>query len=196
MWTTACTSWANLYAGFPRVIHHDSVTELVNSVFQQKCRENWVILRVALVGSHRSMITFEKWHDPLRTIFLKLHISARNSRSHVILSMTIEAMNDTMGFDGLVPVFLVYGEYPRLPSEESIQRKTPMPNNRERSHHMPASPRHVRRNSCQESHKLAIRNKSPHPAQPVQTGDPVLVFARHNTRKNHLYGQVDMVSNP
>jgi hypothetical protein len=47
----------------------------------------------------------------------------------MILQMTVKAVNDTAGPDGLVPILLVFGAYPRmtepdLPAPTTTQRAT------------------------------------------------------------------------
>ena len=38
----------------------------------------------------------------------------KNVQKELALQMAVKAVNDTAGFDGLVPTLLVYGAYPRM----------------------------------------------------------------------------------
>ena len=72
-------------------------------------------LKISGVESHHSLGIGEKYHSPLRRIFLKVETSYPHLPKRVILKLSVKAMNDTMGPNGLVPSLLVFGMLARFP---------------------------------------------------------------------------------
>jgi hypothetical protein len=62
----------------------------------------------------------ERYHAPLRRIYRKLREENPGAEREVLLQCAVPAINSTLGPDGLVPILLVYGQLPRVPSLASI----------------------------------------------------------------------------
>ena len=56
----------------------------------------------------------ERYQQPLRTTFWKLKLSYPKISNITLLSMSVYAMNNTLGPEGIFPSMLVLGEYPPL----------------------------------------------------------------------------------
>lgn len=57
----------------------------------------------------------ECYHAPLRRAYEILQADlAGIALPEAILQMAVKAVNDTAGYDGLVPTLLVFGAYPRI----------------------------------------------------------------------------------
>lgn len=67
------------------------------------------------VESHNSLGSGERYHGPLRRIFNKIKYDNSKMKRELVLSLTLKAINDTMGPEGLVPTLLVLGALPRFP---------------------------------------------------------------------------------
>ena len=65
--------------------------------------------------SPNSMGLGERYHGPLRRIFLKLNEDASLLDDNLKLNFAYKSMNDTLGPEGYVPTLLVYGMLPRIP---------------------------------------------------------------------------------
>jgi hypothetical protein len=67
------------------------------------------------VEAHNSIGKIERYHGPLKRAFKMITANLGTSLApEYVLQMAVKAVNDTVGHDGLVPIFLVFGIYPRL----------------------------------------------------------------------------------
>jgi hypothetical protein len=84
------------------------------------------------VEAHNSIGKIERYHGPLRRAFEVITANLGTSLApEYVLQMAIKAINDTAGHDGLVPILLMFGTYPRLlpsslPSSSLIVRANAM----------------------------------------------------------------------
>ena len=65
------------------------------------------------VQSHKALGVAEKYHSFLRNIYRKVRQEHSNLSTSFALSLSVKAMNDTGGYNGLVPTLLVFGALPR-----------------------------------------------------------------------------------
>lgn len=71
----------------------------------------------------------ERYHAPLRAVYTKIRESLDKSEAndHDCLKMALYAVNSTVGPEGLVPMFLVFGALPRpartTPAPTQLQRQ-------------------------------------------------------------------------
>jgi hypothetical protein len=84
--------------------------------FVQTCAAHEINMRTTGVESHSSLGVGERYHAPLRRIYRKLREENPGVQKEVLLQCTVFPMNFTLGPDGLVPMLLVYGQLPRVPS--------------------------------------------------------------------------------
>ena len=71
------------------------------------------------VEAHNSLRSGERYHALSRWILLKIRKEHLKMDNNIRLKLAVKAMNDTMGPEGLVPFYLVFGGIPRFPSTES-----------------------------------------------------------------------------
>lgn len=73
-------------------------------------------IEVQLYGiqSHKAIGVDERYHAPLRRIFLRICEDVPDINHHIPLQLSAKAMNDKMGLEGLVPSLLVFGILPRF----------------------------------------------------------------------------------
>lgn len=115
VWATFVKIWATVYPGYPNKLRIDS-----GSVFTSprwtKCTESaGICLQLSGIESHNSLGPGERYHSPLRRIFYKIRSECPSANFDLILRLAIKAMNETMGPNGLVPSYLVFGILPRYP---------------------------------------------------------------------------------
>jgi hypothetical protein len=74
------------------------------------------------IEAYNSISKIERYHGPLRRAFEIITANLGISLApEYVLQMAVKAVNDTAGHDGLVPILLVFGTYPRLsPSSPSL----------------------------------------------------------------------------
>jgi len=66
------------------------------------------------IEAHSSLGIGERYHQPLRTAFRKLKHENPILPDELLLQLSVQAMNNTLGPEGLVPSALVFGEFPSL----------------------------------------------------------------------------------
>ncbi len=85
------------------------------------------VVQTSSVESHNSIGSGERYHAPLRRVFNKIVPEDPKIDRKTALQLAVKAMNDTMGPDGLVPSYLVFGCIPRFPAVDST-----VPNQKDR----------------------------------------------------------------
>jgi hypothetical protein len=84
-------------------------------------------LQLSGIESHNSIGIDERYNAPLRYICTKIRMDYPELDSNLVLRLSIKAMNDTMGPEGLVPSLLVFGVLQRVPAT-----RTSLPNQKDR----------------------------------------------------------------
>ena len=64
------------------------------------------------IEAHSSLGLGERYHQPLRNTLRKLRREYPKASKELLFSLSVKAMNDTLGPEGLVPTVLVFGEHP------------------------------------------------------------------------------------
>jgi len=72
------------------------------------------------VEAHNSIGKVERYHAPLRHSYeiFKSELQGEKLDKETILQMAVKAVNDTAGPNGLVPILLVFGAYPRITEQD------------------------------------------------------------------------------
>jgi hypothetical protein len=65
--------------------------------------------------NYYSLVSGELFHSPLRRIYKYLSLEFPTIPEHVLLALSVKAMNDICGSERLLPSFLVFVVLPRLP---------------------------------------------------------------------------------
>jgi hypothetical protein len=69
------------------------------------------------VKAHNSIGKIERYYGPLKRAFKIITADLGISLApEYVLQMAVKAVNDTVGHDGLIPILLMFGTYPRLSS--------------------------------------------------------------------------------
>lgn len=76
---------------------------------------NCVGLRLFDGQGKSSFVIGERLHEPLQTIYRNIKHDYPNVSPFVVSKVTIKAMNETIGENGLFPSWLVFGVIARLP---------------------------------------------------------------------------------
>lgn len=123
IWSVLVDCWFCIYTGLPNRILVDQGTSFGES-FVQLARASDVQVNKTGIEAHSSLSICERYHQPLRNTFRKIKLENPNASPELILSLSVHAMNNTLGPEGLVPVALVFGEYPstRVLGEPPAQR--------------------------------------------------------------------------
>jgi hypothetical protein len=116
VWNAFVKCWTRRYVGDPEYVTVDSGSVFNSEAFVQTCAAHEIKMRTTAVESHSTIGVGERYHAPLRRIYRKLRDENPDVQKEVLLQCAVFAMNSTLGPDGLVPMLLVYGQLPRVPS--------------------------------------------------------------------------------
>jgi hypothetical protein len=108
-WNTLRAIWVDIYAGPPNVIVTNAGKSFVGAEFVANARIMAIEIEEVPVEAHNSIGKIERYHGPLKRAFEIISANLGNTITpdHV-LQMTVKAVNDTTGPDGLVPTLLVW----------------------------------------------------------------------------------------
>ena len=65
--------------------------------------------------AYNALSVGERYHAPLRRIYLKIRLQYPTLEKDVALTIALMGLNNTAGPEGLTPTLLVFGTVPRLP---------------------------------------------------------------------------------
>jgi hypothetical protein len=74
-----------------------------------------VSIKISPVESHNSLGQNERLHSPLRWCYISIKNDVPSLPEDTCLRVSVMAINDTVGPNGLIPTLLVFGTMPQLP---------------------------------------------------------------------------------
>ena len=107
--------WSSIYTGLPDTMVVDEGSQF-RKVVAELATIHDVNVEKRGIESHNSLGIGERYHKPLRDTYLKLKIDHPTMQRQILLALSIKAMNDTLGPEGIVPSALAFGEFPSLRS--------------------------------------------------------------------------------
>ena len=113
MWETILKLWANVYTGILNKLAFDEGPQFLHA-FVEICELHDVEWKKSGVQHHNELGKGERYHAPLRNTYRKLKVEFPEMNKHILLNMSVEAGNDTLGSDGIVPSDLVFGDFPTV----------------------------------------------------------------------------------
>lgn len=190
IWDAFTEAWSTVYIGYPTTIKTDH-----GSVFTSKKWRGWtesagINIEISGIESHNSLGVGERYHAPLRKIFNMIMSEYPSLDPEIALRCAVKGINDSMGPEGLVPSYLVFGVLPTMPA-----MRTELPNQKDRMQAIATARSEMATISAKLRIQSALRAKLP-PATSynVSPGDQVYVF-REDTKKWHGPYTVDSVYN-
>lgn len=178
VWESFIECWSSIYTGFPEIMKVDQGSAFKSVRWKRLCEEVGTVTQESGVESHNSLGSGERYHEPLRRIFRKIKRETPRINNNVALRISIKAMNDTLGPEGLVPSLLVFGCVPRFPCINSKQ-----PNQKERMVALNAARQEMAEITAELRIKKALSTRIPRNSDLILTkGDMVRVY-RETDRK-------------
>lgn len=104
-----------MYSCYPDKFKVDQDTVFKSREWRQLSDDAGIVIDFSGVESHNAIGVGERYHAPLRRIFLKIREDAPTLDPDITLKLAVKAMKDTMRPEGLVPSLLVFGTVPRFP---------------------------------------------------------------------------------
>ena len=172
IWSTFLKTWSHIYIGFPDQILTDQGKVFKSEYWKSACANARIDLRHSGTKSHNSLGKGETYHAFLRRIYNKAKSEHPDVADDLVLSMSVKAMNDTAGPQGLVPTLLVFGVLPRI-----IEKLHDLPDQRERFRIMDTAKKEFQDIIAKQQLDRGLR-KNPPPASEYrfQTNQPVYVY--------------------
>ena len=115
IWFAFLVAWCTLYTGFPNRIKTGAGSVLTLPRWKEMAESVGIELQTSEVEAHNSLGIGERLHEPLRRIYRKIIFEFLQIDRNIALKLSIKAMNDTNGDNGLVPSLVVFGIIPRFP---------------------------------------------------------------------------------
>ncbi len=115
------TCRVSTYIGFSNILTHDFVKCFTSDFFQNACSKFGVINKEVPCESHNSLGSGERYHAPLRRIYMKWKLENTLMHHDVTLSVAVHGLNNTANPKGLIPNLLVFGTMAKIAT--GLQRK-------------------------------------------------------------------------
>ena len=180
-WDMLRLCWIDVYVGPPDVIVHDAGTNFDSTEFRQNARAMSIQTKCVPVEAANSIGLVERYHAPLRRAYLIITVELEHQATKEIrLQMAVKAVNDTAGYNGLVPTLLVFGTFPRITNDDAPTLST---TERAKAISMAMAEVSKLHATRQVSDALHQRN-GPHTMRMHDTpiGSPVLVWRTHQKK--------------
>lgn len=114
IWHCFIVCWAATYVGYPDKFRVEQESVFTGKEFNELSKAAGIEVQLSGVESHNAIGVGERYHDPLRRIFLRIFEDVPDIDQNIALQLAVKAMNDTVGPEGLVPSLLVFGTLPRF----------------------------------------------------------------------------------
>lgn len=114
IWKALRLCWIDVYLGPPDIITHDAAKVFLSDEFCTNSSLLNIKLKPVPVEAANTMSFVERYHDPIRRCYRIVKSECSTLDEISALQMSVKAVNDSIGPDGLIPTLLVYGAIPRL----------------------------------------------------------------------------------
>ena len=113
--------WIDVYVGLSDVIVYDAGTNFDSTEFRQNARTLSIQTKCVPVKAANSIGLVERYHTPLRRAYSIITAKLENQSigKEIRLQMAIKAVNDTAGYNGIIPTLLVFGTFPRITNDDA-----------------------------------------------------------------------------
>eukprot|EP00171_Calliarthron_tuberculosum_P003183 IDg3183t1 len=115
VWIAYLRFWVNAYIGHPKTIHVDRGPQFDSDRWRHLLQSAGIDRFDSRIESHNALGAGEKYHEFLRRIYRKVRLEHPKIAKEDCLSLSVHAMNNTAGPDGLAPTLLVFEVVPPLP---------------------------------------------------------------------------------
>ena len=119
VWDAFLNCWTTLYVGHPIKMRVDQGSAFTSVRWTRLCDKVGIEVKESGIEHHNALGAGERYHDPLRRVFKKVKHEYPSLNRELALRISVKAINDTMGPEGLVPSLLVFGCLPRFSATDS-----------------------------------------------------------------------------
>ncbi len=96
------------------VIITDADKQFMIKKFRQYASNMRILIKTMLIKTHHSIEMMKRYHDSLRRIYSIIAIEISDIDFEIVLQMTFKALNDSIEFDELILILLVFEIYLRM----------------------------------------------------------------------------------
>ena len=118
IWQAFSNIWSSVYTGFPAMLKLDQESSFMSEKFQKNCEQQGISLSISGVETHNLIGAGERFHRHLRRVYNCIRRAHPSVDKEHVLRLSVKAVNDTVGPNGLVPSELVFGVRPTLVSDQ------------------------------------------------------------------------------
>jgi len=94
------------------------ITDAGKNFVLEEFRQNANIMAIEIkevpVKAHNSIGKVKRYYGPLRRAYNILREELPSTAKELLLQMAVKAINNSAGPNGIVPILLVFGAYPRM----------------------------------------------------------------------------------
>lgn len=179
IWRSITRLWTHVYMVPPDFLSFDQGSAYISQEFKANAAAAGITIEEAPIETPGEIGIVERYHAPLRAAYTKLRqdMGKYEATDSECLKMALYAVNSTMGPEGLCPMMLVFGAFPRP------ARTTPSPSQLHRQRTIEDAKRVV--STEQAKRRLAFEKR--HPSSPkakelsqklmdLSSGSPVLMY--------------------
>jgi hypothetical protein len=114
VWDQLRACWIDTYLKSFDVIITDAGKQFVIKEFREYASNMRVLVKTVFIETHHSIEMMKRYHDSLRRIYLIIAIEISDIDFEIVLQMTFKALNDSIEFDELILILLVFEIYSRM----------------------------------------------------------------------------------
>lgn len=103
LWETFLRCWVTVFIGYPSTMRLDQESSFHSVEFRKLSRDAGIELKFSGIESQNSIGVGEKYHDPLRRVYLKVNDEHPTLDRETVLRLALKGCNDTLASNGLVP---------------------------------------------------------------------------------------------
>ena len=118
VWQALLNFWGSIYTGLPNRALLDQRSHF-GQLFIDVAKIHDIKVENKGIEAHSSLGLGERYHLPLRQTFRKIMAQHKKTDCDLALTLSVKAMNDTLGPEGLIPSGFVFGEFPKIRKQGS-----------------------------------------------------------------------------
>jgi hypothetical protein len=114
VWDQQRACWIDIYLRLSDVITADADKQFVAREFKQYADNMRITIKTTLVETHHSIEMMKRYHDSLRRMYAIITTEISSIDLEITLQMTFKIINDSIEFDDLIFILLVFDVYSRM----------------------------------------------------------------------------------
>jgi hypothetical protein len=114
VWNQFRTCWIDTYLKSCNVIIIDSDKQFVFREFKKYADNMRIIVKIVSIEAHHFIEMMKRYHESLRRTYSIITIEISEIDLELILQMTFKTINDSIEFNDLISILLVFETYSRI----------------------------------------------------------------------------------